>query len=232
MRKQSDLGDYEINAENEPVVGVSKVGLSGVAVRTANGFEFRFDKALPSDSDGYAFDDGFLPGENSNNQSPNRGWVFSNDEVPEHVVEALEDAGYEYGGGSGPKTTLSLGADEPPEGWVERAEQHAQVDIADVESILGKAQARREAATDEWTIEDWRHDDSEEYISVAGPHGMMQFMFIHDGDKLRYQGPLNTTEMTWTEVPDEPRAVAESYFGAEVVVDTEDLKEIAASRER
>ena len=25
MRKQSDLGDYEINAENEPVVGVSKV---------------------------------------------------------------------------------------------------------------------------------------------------------------------------------------------------------------
>jgi hypothetical protein len=40
MRKQSDLGDYEINAENEPVVGVSKVGLSGVAVRTANGFEF------------------------------------------------------------------------------------------------------------------------------------------------------------------------------------------------
>jgi len=79
MRKQSDLGDYEINAENEPVVGVSKVGLSGVAVRTANGF---------------------------------------------------------------------------------------------------------------------------------------------------------TTERTWTEVPDEPRAVAESYFGAEVVVDTEDLKEIAASRER
>jgi hypothetical protein len=67
--------------------------------------------------------------------------VFSNDEVPEHVVEALEDAGYECGGGSGPKTTLSLGADEP-------------------------------------------------------------------------------------------RAVAESYFGAEVVVDTEDLKEIAASRER
>jgi len=25
MRKQSDLGDYEINAENEPVVGVEVV---------------------------------------------------------------------------------------------------------------------------------------------------------------------------------------------------------------
>lgn len=122
MMSETRFDHFELDEESEPVMEINEVGIGAVDVRTFNGFLFRFQRM----ADGYAFDDGYVPGEDHTAfEDPSRAWVFSTDEVPDYVVEALEGAGYEYTGESaGPRATL-VGEDETKT-WRERAEEYTE----------------------------------------------------------------------------------------------------------
>ena len=67
-------------------------------------------------------------------------------------------------------------------------------------------------------------DDPCNAITVERTDSAEQYMFeLHDG-RLLYQGPMNTEEDTWDEVPAGARTVAEHHFETELVGDTDDLQ--------
>ena len=127
MGNATSDGRIELTAETDPVEDVSTGGFMSVDVRTESGFTFRFHKM----DGGYSFDDGYLPGENPDEDHPDRAWVFGIDEVPEHVLDALRDAGYEYTGKSaGPRAMLvDLGDDSEDDTWHDRAERYARASL-------------------------------------------------------------------------------------------------------
>lgn len=125
MGRATDLEDVEITDETAPVETVSDDPFMAVDVVTEPGFVFRFR----SMADGYSFGDGFLPGEDPDRDNPSRSWVFSLNEVPQHVIDALESSGYEYTGESAsPRSLLTeFGEDSEDDTWVDRARRYAVV---------------------------------------------------------------------------------------------------------
>jgi hypothetical protein len=74
-------------------------------------------------------------------------------------------------------------------------------------------------------------DDPSKAITVERSDSAEQYMFELVDGELLYQGPMNTGEDTWEQVPAGPRAVAEDHFGTELVGDTDDLQKRRDSAE-
>jgi len=65
------------------------------------------------------------------------------------------------------------------------------------------------------------HDETED--SVAVRKGNMKIYVFHiDGEELRYNGPVNASEMGHTDVPDDVISEAESHTGFEVTGNTQE----------
>ncbi len=132
MKGESLDDGIELTANTDPVLDVSKSGFS-VDVKTKSGFTFRFHRM----AGGYSFDDGYLPDEDPNRDYPNRGWVFATDELPEHVLDALRDAGYSFTGKSAsPRATLTED-DTADDTWHDRAERYANASIPKTTPEIG-----------------------------------------------------------------------------------------------
>ncbi|WP_336328504.1 hypothetical protein [Halovenus sp. HT40] len=72
-------------------------------------------------------------------------------------------------------------------------------------------------------IEDRPTDDRSKAICIERADLEEQFTFEVQDGSLLYQGPMNADAMTWTEVPDGIRELAEGHFGTKLTADTEDL---------
>lgn len=121
MEQDAPYSGHEFSAESA-TMAVNTTGFGGVEVSTPAGFVFRFARM----GDGCAFVDGYLPSEDPDATTPDRGWVFETYEVPAAVVEALTDAGYDYTGESA--TPRARFIDESAGcTWQERAARYAVV---------------------------------------------------------------------------------------------------------
>lgn len=148
--------EIQLDLAEESVANVMEAGFGAVDVRTESGIVFRFEPM----ADGHAFDDGYFPFEDPDYSGPAaRNWVFEIDEIPSQVIDALEDAGYEYTGKSSHPRGLMpfLGDDSESDTWRDRAERYADVIVVDEPEAEDEAEPA-ETATDDEPTEDTDSD--------------------------------------------------------------------------